>query len=175
MPNKFLVDDFFLCLAAYEKGGRGISVPDAHCFEGVGQKLSDEFRRKVRISSGNWQNMLRFRPLWWPPAGPLNFAFFSHKILRWLTPFLILLLLLCLGFLSFIYGNYWAVIAFYLLVSLLIIPALVDQLLSRVFSIHWHPLRAIRYFLAMNLALMVGFFRFLNGIQSNVWQPSQRH
>lgn len=174
-PDNFLVDDFFLCMAAYEQGGKGISVAEAHCYEGVGQHLKDEFRRKVRISSGNWQNTVRFRQQWWPPVSELSFAFFSHKILRWLTPFLIIVIMLGLLLLSLVFGNYWATLAFSCLASLLLLPPMLDILLSQLFGIHWQPLRAIRYFLAMNLALLVGFFRFLKGIQSNVWQPSQRH
>jgi hypothetical protein len=32
----------------------------------------------------------------------------------------------------------------------------------------------LRYFMLMNVALLAGFFKFLNGIKSNVWQPTQR-
>ncbi|PHI19162.1 glycosyl transferase family 2 [Lewinellaceae bacterium SD302] len=175
VPATFLVDDFFLCLAAYEQGGRGISSPLAHCYEGVGQELTEEFRRKVRISSGNWQNALRFRSSWWPPIGQLGFAFFSHKILRWLTPFLVLVILVSLLTLSLLYSNYWAGTAFAFLLAALLLPALLDRLLTGLFNLHWQPLRALRYFTAMNQALLVGFFRYLKGIQSNVWQPTQRH
>jgi hypothetical protein len=141
----------------------------------VGQDLGDEFRRKVRISSGNWQNAARFHKLWWPPAGKLNYAFFSHKLLRWLTPMLLILLLASLLILGVGYGNYWAGLAFFILSCLLTLPPLLDYLLGSLGDIHWFPLRSIRYFLAMNLALLVGFFRYLKGIQSNVWQPSKRH
>ncbi|MEM9836015.1 MAG: glycosyltransferase [Bacteroidota bacterium] len=175
VPDTYLVDDFFLCLSAYERGGRGISVPTAHCTEAVGQEIADEFRRKVRISSGNWQNATRFKSSWWPIRNSLSYAFFSHKILRWLTPMLLLILLLCLGVLAFLLDNYWAQLAFFSLSCLLTIPPLLDIILSKWCGVNWFPLRSIRYFLAMNLALLVGFFRYLKGIQSNVWQPSKRH
>jgi glycosyltransferase involved in cell wall biosynthesis len=175
VPPNFLVDDFFLCLSAYELGGKGISSSLAHCYEGVGQQMAEEFRRKVRISSGNWQNAVRFRKLWWPPNRTLAYAFFSHKILRWLTPFLMLTILFGLGLLAIFFGNYLAALAFSLFTAAIIIPLILDPLLVKVFGVHWQTVRAIRYFLAMNLALLVGFFRYLKGIQSNVWQPSQRH
>jgi len=175
VPANYLVDDFYLCLIAYEAGGRGISVAGAHCFETVGQHLHEEFRRKVRISAGNWQNLLRFRGQWAPPTSPLRYAFFSHKVLRWATPFLLLLLLFSLLMIWRLGGNYWAGAAFVLLALALILPTILDTLLQRVFRLHWHPLRSLRYFVAMNTALLMGFFRYLNGIQSNVWQPSKRH
>lgn len=175
VPNTFLVDDFFLCLYAYEQGGRGISVPDALCYEGVGQNLKDEFKRKVRISAGNWQNTWRFLNQWWPPFQLLNYAFFSHKILRWLTPMLILMIVIGLGLLGFGFGNYWPRILFGLILVGAIAPSLIDQILIKVFDTHWQALRSLRYFLAMNLALLIGFFRYLKGIKTNVWQPSKRH
>ena len=178
VPDNFLVDDFFLCMAAYEQGYLGISSPDAVVEEAVGQSIPDEFRRKVRISSGNWQNLVRFRKLWWPFwKNPLAFAFFSHKVLRWWTPFLLLIgafawatLLLSLG-----YGNnYWFGVLFAFLVNVPIILLLLDIPLS-ILGVNFRPARYTHYFLAMNAALLVGFWRYLTGIKSNVWQPSQRH
>jgi len=178
VPANFLVDDFFLCMAAYEQGYLGISSPEAIVEEAVGQSIKDEFRRKVRISSGNWQNLVRFRKLWWPFwKSPLAFAFFSHKILRWWTPFLLLIgglswatLTLSLGY----EGNYWFGALFAVLVSVPIFLLLLDIPLS-ILGINFRPARYAHYFLAMNAALLVGFYRYLTGIKSNVWQPSQRH
>jgi hypothetical protein len=34
--------------------------------------------------------------------------------------------------------------------------------------------RSIRYFVVMNWALLKGLFRFLGGIQTNIWQPPKR-
>ena len=178
VPDNFLVDDFFLCMVAYEQGFRGVSSATAVVEEGVGQSIGDEFRRKVRISSGNWQNLVRFRRLWWPFwRSELAFAFFSHKVLRWWTPFLLLTGLAALAGLAATSrppGNYltgllleWAVYGTGVLV-------LLDLVLSSL-GVHFRPARFVRYFLAMNAALLVGFYRYLTGINTNVWQPSQRH
>ncbi|THH41400.1 glycosyltransferase [Neolewinella litorea] len=158
VPPSFLVDDFFLCMGAYARGWRGVSSPRAGVEEGVGQRLRDEFRRKRRIGAGNWQNLVYFRRLWWPPFGSgLAFAFFSHKVLRWLTPLFLLTGLACVVGLGFLTGNYWGTLAFLLLLALLC---------TRV--------RALRYFMAMNAALLLGLIDYANGIRTNVWQPSHR-
>jgi cellulose synthase/poly-beta-1,6-N-acetylglucosamine synthase-like glycosyltransferase len=178
VPHNFLVDDFFLCMAAYEKGFRGYSQPAAVVEEAVGQSIADEFRRKVRISSGNWQNLVRFRKLWWPCwRDPLAYAFFSHKILRWWTPFLLLiglgawlLLLLTLG----AENNYWPGLTLLVLMGMVSGLVALDRLLS-LLNVHFRPGRYLSYFIAMNAALLVGCWRYLTGIKSNVWQPSQRH
>ena len=49
-----------------------------------------------------------------------------------------------------------------------------DVLLKRM-GIHVLLLRNLRYFLLMNTALFQGFFKFLKGIRSNVWEPTKRH
>jgi len=175
VPDNFLVDDFFLCMAAYEAGWLGISSEAAIVEEAVGQTISDEFRRKVRISSGNWQNLVRFRKLWWPPTkNELSFALFSHKILRWWTPFFLLIGILCSLLLALPLGNHWVVILLGILSLLLLLGVLLDVALAPM-GIHLKGLRSLRYFLAMNAALLVGFYRFLTGITTNVWQPSNRN
>jgi len=175
VPPTFLVDDFFLCMAAYEQGYRGVSSAEAIVYEGVGQSIRDEFRRKVRISSGNWQNLVRFRKLWMPPIkSPLAFAFWSHKVLRWWTPFFLLIGAVAWVLLILSSGNYWATLTFGLVAGATVGLALLDLLLNAL-GIHARAPRAMRYFLAMNAALLVGFWRYLNGIHSNVWQPSQRN
>ena len=174
VPDTFLVDDFFLCMSAYRRGWRGVSSPEAVVYESVGQTVAGEFRRKVRISSGNWQNLVHFSELWWPPhRSALAFAFFSHKVLRWLTPFLLLLLAVCLLLLWRVGGNYWAGLTLVLGGSLPVLTWLVDTLLRQV-GIALPHLRHLNYFLAMNAALLVGFVRYLTGITTNVWQPSHR-
>lgn len=175
VPDNFLVDDFYLCMSAYEQGWRGVVSDRARVHEGVGQELREEFRRKVRISSGNWQNLFHFRKLWWPPTkSTLALVVFSHKILRWWTPFLILFgVVAWLGLIA-VSGNYWATLTFALISGLVGLAVLLDWLLGR-WGIHWTSVRALRYFIAMNAALLVGFWRYLTGIRSNVWQPTQRH
>ncbi len=158
VPANYLVDDFFLCMAAYARGWRGVSSPRATVREGVGQLLADEFRRKRRIGAGNWQNLVHFRRLWWPPLrNGFAFAFFSHKVLRWVTPHLLLLGLACVLALGVLTGNYYATLGVVLLVAVLCtcVPAL-------------------RYFAAMNVALLLGWIDYVNGIRTNVWQPSHR-
>ncbi len=175
VPPNFLVDDFYLCMAAYEAGWRGISTPHALAYEGVGQSVGDEFRRKRRIGAGNWQNLVRFRRLWWPAwRDPLAFALFSHKVLRWVTPHLLLVGAACWLAVIGLTGNYWASLLFVLVTATGGFAIAIEPVLA-FFGIHSTRVRALHYFVAMNLALLLGFLRYLNGITSNVWQPSHRH
>ena len=92
-PAGVLVDDFYTTLAALRAGYRAILEPAARCQEDVSDHLPEEFRRKARIATGNFQNLSRFRGLLWPPWRGVGFALWSHKVLRWYTPLLPLFLL----------------------------------------------------------------------------------
>lgn len=172
VPDNFLVDDFFITMKVFERGGMAINEPLARCFEPVSTEWREEYRRKARISAGNFQNMALFKHLWWPPFKPLQFAFFSHKILRWLGPFF-LLLMTTAGFTGFFLGyQLFAIFSLFLLAVMVIVP-LLDVLLS-FFGLNVFIFRSVRYFFLMNLALLQGFFKYLKGIENNVWEPTKR-
>lgn len=175
VPVGYLVDDFYIAMKAFEKGGKAINEPKAICHEDVSNSMVEEFRRKTRISTGNFANLATFWRLLLPKHGALAFAFFSHKVLRWLGPFFMLTALatnICLAFLWG--GNLFYQILFILqIVGFLGVP-LLDYLTKKV-GIHSPLLRYITYFIAMNLALLKGFFNYLKGVRNNVWQPTKRN
>ncbi|MEX0968022.1 MAG: glycosyltransferase [Bacteroidia bacterium] len=171
VPPRFFMDDFYITMHALEDGGKAVNELEAVCFEDVSNKISEEFRRKVRISIGNFQNLGRFAGLLWPPFTGLSFSFFSHKVLRWLGPFFILVALLGSGMLSG--QNQFYRLAFIVQLVLIAIPVL--DLLFRKLGLHLVLLRFISHFYLMNLALLTGFLRFIYGVESNIWKPTQRN
>lgn len=172
IPPHFLVDDFYLAMKAFEKGARAMNDLDARCFEAVSHDINEEYRRKSRIAAGNYQNLLAFKSLWFPPFRPLSFAFFSHKILRWLGPFAIFLMLASsLGL--FLLGNLLSGWVFLFLIVITLGLPLLDKALG-VVGYHGFWLRGLRYFMAMNLALLAGFFRWMKGVRSGAWEPPKR-
>lgn len=173
VPPTFLVDDFFIAMKVFEGGGDAINDLDARCYEAVSHDIREEYRRKSRISAGNFQNLIRFRHLWWPPTTPLGFAFFSHKVLRWLGPFLMIGMLAGAVILA-VGGNMYFLILFSIMILAILGLPLLDRFLKSV-GIHWLLLRGINYFLFMNLALLEGFFKCVKGIRSNVWEPPKRN
>jgi cellulose synthase/poly-beta-1,6-N-acetylglucosamine synthase-like glycosyltransferase len=96
VPENFLVDDFFISLKAIEKEGKAICEPKALAYEDVPGDLMTEFKRKVRISTGNFQNLALFFPMLFSGRFGLAFSFFSHKVLRWIGPILLIIILVCL-------------------------------------------------------------------------------
>ncbi|ALD21011.1 glycosyltransferase [Hymenobacter sp. DG25A] len=171
-PAHFLVDDFYISLAVLRAGYQAINELQAVCYEDVSDRLPEEFRRKARISAGNFQNLRVFRGLLWPLWSGRAYAFWSHKVLRWFTPLLLLLMLVANGVLV-AQGAGW----FYQLTLLgqLGLPLLMvlDWVLRKAGQ-HNRLLRFITHFYSMNAALLVGFWRFMRGIKTTVWQPTQR-
>lgn len=171
VPGNFLVDDFYLAMKVLEQDKQVINDLEAQCREPVTHALTDEFRRKKRISAGNFQNLWTFKSLALP-FSLTGFAFFSHKVLRWMGPFLMLLIIACSLGLASLGSMLGQILVGLQLIWYLLFP-LLDWLLSRV-HVHLGVLRNIRYFNLMNIALLSGFIKFVSGISTNVWQPTTR-
>lgn len=171
VPSNFLVDDFFLNMIVLEKGFKAINNPQAFVYEDVSNDIGIEYRRKIRIASGNFQNLARFKKLLWPPLTGVSFSFISHKIIRWLGPLLILLIIVSLA--TLLKTSYLYLTGFIISILFLIIP-LLDYFLKKL-SIHISLFRFITHFCAMNLAMLVGLVRYIKGVKSNVWEPTKRN
>lgn len=171
VPPRFFMDDFYITMGVLEQGAHAINELSARCYEDVSNKISEEFRRKVRISIGNFQNLTRYRGLLFSKFPGLSFCFWSHKVIRWLGPFFILAALIS----NFLLRENSEFYFFTLHVQIfsLMIPVL-DELLKKL-RIHLSLFRFISHFYLMNLALMIGFFKFISGVESNVWKPTQRN
>lgn len=87
IPENFLVDDFFICMNVLKQNFKSIADPDAIAYEEVSEDWKQEYKRKARISAGNFQNLIHFENLLLR-FNSTSFCFFSHKVLRWLGPFL---------------------------------------------------------------------------------------
>lgn len=170
VPKNFTVDDFFITMKVLKGDRKAICELNAVCYETVPAALKEEFRRKVRIATGNFQNLKWFGSLLWPFYKPVAFAFLSHKVIRWLGPFFILLSIISVCFLQniFLYRLIGAVMAVVLIIPLL------DYLLQKI-NLNLKLFRFVTHFFSMNIALLMGFFKYLKGVKSNVWQPTQRN
>jgi cellulose synthase/poly-beta-1,6-N-acetylglucosamine synthase-like glycosyltransferase len=170
-PINSLVDDFYINMKVLENDKKCVSSKEAVVYEDVSNILTEEFRRKVRISMGNFQNLKRFRRMLWPPTKPVAFAFLSHKVLRWFGPFLILFSLISSAYLSF-QSQFFL---YALLIQLVVLSLPIFDLIFRNINIHILLLRFATHFFSMNLALLIGLIKYLKGVNSNVWQPTQRN
>lgn len=170
IPPHFIADDFFITCLALRTKKNVLFEENAIAYEDLATDTRGEFRRKARIATGNFQNLFYFKDLllrFWTATA---FCFFSHKVLRWVTPFLFLLNLAATLFLLKICIFFPAVACFELF---LIVLPMINFVLVKI-GAKIKPLVAISHFMMMNAALAVGFFRYCGGVKSSVWEPVKR-
>ena len=171
VPDGFLMDDFFITLDVISKNGKVLFEPEALCYEDVNDAPMIEFKRKIRISLGNFRNLKFYKHLLFPITNGFGFAFFSHKVLRWFTPFAILFSL-ALTLLLMMYCPFfkWVALAYSLLVVLPILTIFLEKIKLKI------PLvNALGHFILMNFALLLGYFKFISASHESAWEPPKRN
>jgi cellulose synthase/poly-beta-1,6-N-acetylglucosamine synthase-like glycosyltransferase len=172
IPEGTVLDDFVIPLLAKLRTGCSILYDgEAVAREETPPALGSEFRRRARIGAGGFQGIGLLWGLLHPRWGWTALAFASHKVLRWLGPFFLLGLLasnlvLAPGADPFFQAALAAQVVFYLVSAVMaVVPARFHLV---------KPLRLATMFTGMNLALLVGFWKWLRGSQQGVWQRTAR-
>jgi biofilm PGA synthesis N-glycosyltransferase PgaC len=168
--DKPVTDDFYLSLSVIKKGYKFIYESFAIGFEEVAKDLSSEFKRKVRFAATNFQTISFFKSLLFNKNIILSYAFWSHKIIRWFLP-LILILVFVLNIFLVNAGTFYLVT--FIIQLLFYFLALIGFIFNKI-KIRLTLLSLIYYFLVTNIALLIGFIRFLRKKHSVIWQSTSR-
>jgi glycosyltransferase involved in cell wall biosynthesis len=170
MPDDTLVDDLVLPLLIRLNTGRDIVYDRtivAH--EETPADIGSEFKRRSRIGAGGFQSLSVLWPLLSPARGWIAFTFVSHKLLRWLCPFLLLgavvMNALLLG-----HGAYR--IAFAMQAALYVTAAAGSVVPGS--SVAARLLRLTTLFTSMNVALLAGFYQWAAGVRGGTWERTAR-
>jgi biofilm PGA synthesis N-glycosyltransferase PgaC len=94
LPQGLLLDDMYIPLQMVQQGYQVKFCATAVAHDRASGSLREEFDRKVRTLAGNYQ-LFRLAP--WtmnPLKNPVWFQLLSHKVLRLLVPYLLIVLLL---------------------------------------------------------------------------------
>jgi len=170
LPSAAVVDDLLVpMLIRLHRGGRVFFVSDAHAYETSPVEVRHEFRRRIRIGAGDLQALTWTWPLLLPWKGMVALAYFSHKVLRWAGPLLLLIAFLANVWLLAYPLFRWllaAQVGFYSL------GLLATRL--RVAPVVRLPAAAARYFIVLNVGLLLGFLRFVVGAQRPFWGTAPR-
>lgn len=172
-----LLDDFMISLRVAMSGYTIQYNPEAYAIETASANVKEELKRKVRISAGGIQSVVRLRALLnFFKYGTLSFQYISHRVLRWtLTPLLLFLIipanfvlaqnegLFSLGLFSVLF---WGQVLFYT-------AALLGWFLENR-QIRLKVLFIPYYFFIMNLSVFLGFGRYIKGNQSVNWERAKR-
>jgi cellulose synthase/poly-beta-1,6-N-acetylglucosamine synthase-like glycosyltransferase len=169
LPRFAIIDDFLIAMQIRSRGYKVVYDPQAIAYEETAGDARQEFQRRKRIGAGAYHALRYTWKMLLPSAGSVCLSYWSHKICRWLVPFA-----LVFGLLSALFLSGHTFYRYAALVGLAAIAAAsygysleVRGRAAGIFSIPY-------YFLSMNLALMLGFFRFVAGSQTAVWRRTAR-
>ncbi|MES2656741.1 MAG: glycosyltransferase family 2 protein [Bacteroidota bacterium] len=173
LPADSLLDDLMQSMQIAIDGHRVIYEKNAWAAETASANVKEELKRKIRISAGAWQSMLRLGKAFNPFHNfNLFFAFISHRVLRWtLAPFSLLILIVLNVYLHYALGGLYTYI--FLAQILFYSMALLGWYLENN-RIKVKVLFVPYYFFIMNLCVYLGLFRFVKGKQSVSWERAKR-
>ena len=168
MEEDCLIEDFVLAMRLVMEGWRVVYEPQAVAWETASPSLRGEWERRARMAAGGFQAIGRLRGLFAPRHALAAFQFLSHKVFRWVSPFLMVLAwgsaaaLIAWPLYRMIF---WLETAFYL-------AALAGW---GAVMLDWRcrPLRMVFYFCFANATALAGFVRHVFGSQPVTWEKAR--
>ncbi len=170
-----LLDDFMISMKICRRGYRVVYEPAAYATEAASYSIKEEQKRKVRIAAGGFQSILLLKDLLNIfKYGKLSFQYISHRVLRWLIcPILLPLVFLCNIGIIFLQPGL-------LLYKIMLLTQVIFYLMAIAGGFFAMKNKKVKllyvpyYFSFMNLAMYLGFSRFVKKNQSVLWEKARR-
>ena len=162
--------DFYTPIVTWKNGFRAIADPEAVGLYRVQRNPQKEFERKVRTVVHGLEVLFRFSYILNPfKYGRFSLQIISHKLMRWLVPFC-LIILFGLNTLLVDQGAVYRLtmalqLAFYILVSL---GLLFEKLQAKT------AFKIPVFFVMVNLSILVAWYKYLTGQEYVVWDATKR-
>ncbi len=148
-----------------KRGWRAVYAADAHASEKMVPSIEGEFARKRRMMSHGWPIVVRggmLSPRGYDPLYAL--MIFSHRVLRYLSPFLHLLVL---GTSIALLGQGWVYVAAVAVQLAVLMAALLAPVLPA------RPLLVARYYVLTTASLAAGLWDWLSHGTAAGWEPAE--
>lgn len=165
-----VVDDFCIVMNIKKQGYQVLYNEQAIATEEIAPSLKEEYGRRVRIGIGNYKAFMVNLWALSPQLGWFSLCYWSHKVLRWFAPHLMLIILLTN--LTLISQSMYLVL-FIGQVMFYGIGFYGQHRIDRGEKVN-SLVAIVSFFLSMNIALGQGFFKFLKGHKSGGWQRTAR-
>jgi cellulose synthase/poly-beta-1,6-N-acetylglucosamine synthase-like glycosyltransferase len=148
-----------------KRGWRAVYAPDAHASEPMVPTLEGEFARKRRMMGHTWPIVVRggmLSPRGYDPMYALMIV--SHRILRYLSPFLHLIVL---GTNIALLGHGWVYVATLVVQAAVLVAALLAG------ALRVRPFLIARYYVLTTVSLAAGLWDWVaRGTQAG-WEPAE--
>ena len=148
-----------------KRGWRAVYAVDAHASEKMAPSIEGEYARKRRMASRTWPTVIlggMLSPRGYDPIYAL--MIFSHRVLRYLSPFLHVI---ALGSAIALIGHGWVYLAAAVLQVLVLLAAALAPLVPL------RPLLVARYYVVTTVSLATGLWDWLTGVPTAVWEAGR--
>ena len=180
IPENTIVDDLVIGMKVREQGFRMIYDPTAIATE-ILPEVGDEWTRRVRIGTGDYQAAVLCKACLHPRFGWFAWSFWSHKILRWLTPHMAMITIIAsyaLTAISLLNKDFSITALLTYTVAIGITALLAAGHIGNMIQTRQNRLTKIcaicNHFVTMHAALFIGFIRFCNGNMQGTWKRTPR-
>jgi poly-beta-1,6-N-acetyl-D-glucosamine synthase len=168
LPGDIILDDMWIPMRLRLQNRYLLFSEDAVAHdEAFGDER--EFGRKVRTLAGNYQLLSRLPSLLLPVANPSWLEMFSHKLLRLVCPWALLLLFVSSIFAAMPMTNVQMALTPVWLMRALAIGQAFAYLLALLGARGGRAGVVYRTFVVLNFAAVVGLWRFVTGRQKITW------
>ncbi|GAJ70677.1 glycosyltransferase SypQ [Vibrio sp. JCM 18904] len=157
-------DDFILPMRIVLRGYSAIYEPNMLALELEQSSDNADFKRRLRISAGNMQQLMQLKKLLLPRYRGTAFAFLSGKVLRLATPYLMIVCFICSLLLA---HNPLFQVMLSAQVGIYSI-ALITYLMPALNKIK--PFKLISYIVIGHLANFIGGMKYLLGMENGRWK-----
>lgn len=168
--KRSVMDDFFITVKVLQKGFHSTFISSAIGTEQTSKAGAGEFKRKIRIGRANFNYLSSYLPLLNPMRPLVAYFFMSHKLLRWVSPHLALLLVAVSILLAQKHFAFQIVVALEALIPLLAIAGWIQGKRGKKHALSNAPY----YFITMNYALLLGFIQSFLPERSGGWARIER-
>jgi biofilm PGA synthesis N-glycosyltransferase PgaC len=164
IPAGTVLDDVYWPLNVVLQGYRVIHEQEAQAFDHLPERPGDEFRRKVRTLSGNFQLLGRLPAALTPWRNPIWLQFVSHKLLRLAAPWALLTMLVSSALLPdrlYTLLFFFQTCGYVLGLAALSLPARPSR-----------PSATAASFLTLNTAAFLAFWVWISGKAARSWRKA---
>ncbi|MCA1849646.1 MAG: glycosyltransferase family 2 protein, partial [Acidobacteria bacterium] len=160
--------DFLIATKMVEQGLRAVYEPAAVCTEETNRRTDKEMKMRVRVIAQTFTDLWRHRPMLNPfRSGFYAVELLSHKVMRYLVPYFLILIFAATAFLA--PGSVFYLVALGAQLGCYL-SALASWVLERA-GVHNYLLALPQYFVLANVASLVAFYKFLRGERYARWEP----
>ncbi len=165
-----VISDLVEPLKILEKGGRIAFEPKAVAYEATEEKPEEEFSMRVRVITRGMNGLLYVKGLLNPfRYGFVSFQLISHKVLRWLIPFFLIILFVSNSLMlddSLYRLIFLLQLTFYISASV----AWVMDKYGKKITLFFLPL----YFCIVNIASLQAIFNIVKGRRMAIWETTRK-